>query len=306
MPRPGAPSTLPARLKAAGIRPNRILGQNFLCDGNMLEAIVREAEVETGDVVLEVGCGPGNLTARLAASARRVLAVERDPPLAAFARNALKPCPNARVLEGDALDGTGESLSTPLLSALGEEREWLCVSNLPYGAGARIVLALLDSGIPFRRLVVLLQEEVGGRLTAAPGSGAHGALSLRAAWYARVEKIRRVPPSVFWPAPKVRSTLLRVTPHGAPPTRAFGFAEWSAGLDALFRHPRKQLARGLVLASDGALDLAFARTFLGRLGIEPERRAENLALDEACRLVEAARGEAALAGAFGGRQPSAG
>ncbi len=298
MTRPGAPPTLPARLKEAGIRPNRLLGQNFLCDGNMLEAIVREAQVGPGDAVLEVGCGPGNLTARLAATARRVLAVERDPPLAAFARSALKVHPNAEVMEGDALDDTGESLSVPLREALGAERNWLCVSNLPYGAGARIVLALLDSGVSFRRLVVMLQEEVGGRLTAAPGSGAHGALSLRAAWYAKVEKIRRVPPSVFWPPPKVRSTLLRVTPHGTPPTRKFGFTEWSAGLDALFRHPRKQLARGLVMASQGALDLAGTRAFLGRLGIGPERRAEALSVDEACRLVASARAEPCLAEAY--------
>lgn len=294
---PPARDTLPARLKAAGIRPNRLLGQNFLCDGNMLEAIVRMGEISPGDAVLEIGCGPGNLTSRIAPHARRVLAVERDPALATFARAALAGAPNVEILEGDALDGTGESLSPALRERLAREPSWVCLSNLPYGAGARILLSLLDAGIPFSRLVVMLQDDVGERLTAAPGERENGALTLRAAWYASVERGRRVPASVFWPPPAVRSVLLRVTPRTARPSSRLTFAQFSRGLDAIFRHPRKQLARTIVMQADG-WDLARAESFLRSAGAEPRARPQDLDPAGAARLVEAALSEPALAESF--------
>src|SRR5262245_35871651 len=204
-------------LDARGIRPKNKLGQNFLIDLNLLDLILRSAELANDDVVLEVGCGTGTLTGRLAEAAGAVVAVEIDADFFALTRELLVNQAHIQVLHADALRNKNE-MNPAVLAALEEVRransctKLKLVANLPYVVATPVICNLLLAKHEIERMVVTVQWEIAERMLARPGEKAHGALAVLVQSLADVEVVRRLAPAVFWPRPKVDSAILKIVP----------------------------------------------------------------------------------------------
>lgn len=235
------------------------LGQNFLADPNLLDAIVRDAELEPADVVLEVGAGEGVLTERLAVVAAHVHTVEIDrklgPVLATLAAR-----PEVSLHWGDAmkLDLAGFE---PAPSAV--------VANLPYSIATPLILRTIEDLPGVSRWTVMVQREIADRLRAAPGSRIYGSPSVQAQLACEVKLLRTVDPAVFRPRPRVESAILRLRRTGA----GAGAATREL-VRAAFAHRRKSLARSLEHVRPGSLSAT--RDALRELGIAEDARAEAL------------------------------
>ncbi|MGI9020260.1 MAG: 16S rRNA (adenine(1518)-N(6)/adenine(1519)-N(6))-dimethyltransferase RsmA [Solirubrobacterales bacterium] len=244
------------------------LGQNFLADSNLLDAIVEGAGILADDVVLEVGGGEGVLTRRLAERAARVYVIELDrrlaDPLGALAADA----GNVELLWGDAmrLDLAGLDPSPTRM-----------VANLPYSIATPLLLRTVAELPAVAAWTVMVQREIADRLRAAPGSRTYGAPSVLVQIACEVKLLRAVDPAVFTPRPRVESALLgmRRTGPGADP----GVARL---VRAAFAHRRKTLAASVELA--GLASRRQARVALEHAGLDPAARAEALAPGEFLRL----------------------
>lgn len=249
------------------------LGQNFLADPNLLEAIVRDAELAPEDVVLEVGAGEGVLSERLAAAAAHLHTVEIDRGL----EQVLAPIaalPNVDLHWGDAMRLD--------LAAL-EPAPTAMVANLPYSVATPLILRTIEELPSLRRWTVMVQREIADRLRAGPGSRVYGSPSAVAQLACEVEMLRAVDPAVFKPRPRVESAILRLRRTGSSadaPTRAL--------IRAAFAHRRKSLARSLEHARPGSL--APAREALAELGLPEDARAETLSPQQFAALSAKLRG----------------
>jgi len=264
------------RMRQFGIRPNRELGQNFLIDSNLLDVIGRAAELQAGDVVLEVGGGLGVLSEYLAARAGQVHVVELDRRLEPALRDALDPHPNASLHFGDAvrLD----------LAAL-DPQPTKVVANLPYGVAATVILRTVELLPEVTRWVAMVQREVGERFAAGPGTGAYGVPSVLAQLACDVRVLRPVSRRVFHPVPNVDSVLVGLTRTGPAPD-----PELRRLVQQGFAHRRKALARSLSHAPGAAADVRErARTALEAIGKPADARAESLGPSEWRRLFERLR-----------------
>ena len=200
-----------------GIRPSRRLGQNFVIDAGTVTRITALAGLGADDVVLEVGPGFGSLTLPLLGAARRVLAIEVDPALAAeLPRTVADRAPDLAgrldVLTADAAR----------VRELPGEPPTALVANLPYNAAVPVMLHLLAVLPSLRRGLVMVQAEVADRMSAPPGSRVYGVPSVKLAWYADVRQAGRVPRSVFWPVPRVDSGLVAFTRRERPADQGDG------------------------------------------------------------------------------------
>ncbi len=242
----------------------RELGQNFLIDRNILDVIGRLAEVSEADVVLEVGGGPGILSAYLAPRVAHLHVVEVDARLRERLSGELASFDNVSLHIGDAVQLD--------LSALAPAPSKM-VANLPYGVAATVVLRTIAELPSLGQWVVMVQREVGERFAAAPGTPAYGVPSVLAQLACAVRVLRPVSRSVFRPVPNVDSVLLglrRTGPAASP--------EVSAVVHGAFAHRRKALAGSLALAGGFSPDVrARARAALTALGHPPDERAERLA-----------------------------
>ena len=241
-----------------------------------------DAGIGEGDRVLEVGPGLGSLTVALAATGAEVLAVELDRALVPALQEVLAPFPRVRLEVGDALRMDWDAA----LPA----GDWRMVSNLPYNVAVPLLMDMLDRAPRISEYLVMVQREVGERLTAQPGEDAYGAASVRVAYRARAELVRRVPADVFWPRPKVESVTVRLTPRPAPVDvdRAALFRVVDEG----FAERRKTMRNALRRLG---LDGPSAERVLADNGLEPDVRAERLGLPEFARIAEALRREGVLA-----------
>ena len=262
-----------------GPRPKKRFGQHFLVSPRILAGIVRLAELDPDDVVLEIGAGTGILTEALANQVGRVLALELDRDLIAPLRQRFAERPQVEIIHADALSFDLDQLPAPLK----------VVANLPYGTAVAILTRLLVQRSRLRCAVVMLQREVAERLYARPGTKAYGSLTLLAHWYATVDKGFHVPPSAFSPPPKVMSTVVRISPHSTPPVAVQDEAWLFRVIHAAFAQRRKTLTNTLRLAFP-PIDPALLRHTLENSGIAPTRRGETLTLDEFARLSDALQG----------------
>ena len=272
------PRALRTVLRRHGVRAATSLGQRFLVDRAVLRDIVEAAELSAEDDVLEVGPGPGVLTAELAALARSVIAVEIDERMIPVLRDTLSAHENVTIVRADALEVD--------LFALAERRPTRIVANVPY----QITTPLLERFIGDDRrpplIVVLVQEEVARRMVATSASGKErGYLSVFVQSFAEARIVRRVPASAFRPAPKVGSAVVALRTHARP---AFAPLERHAFLrfvSDVFRHRRKQL-RG-ALGHEAGVAPERAEAALGECGIDATRRAEELTLAQWVALARA-------------------
>jgi 16S rRNA (adenine1518-N6/adenine1519-N6)-dimethyltransferase len=239
------------------------LGQNFLADPNLLDAIVRDAELAPDDVVLEVGAGEGVLTERLAVAAALVHSVEIDRGLEP-ALSAIAELPNVSLHWGDAMKLDLTDLE-PAPTAM--------VANLPYSVATPLILRTIEQLPSLRRWTVMVQREIADRLRAPAGNRTYGSPSVVAQLACEVELIRKVDPAVFRPRPRVDSAILSLRRTGRGADEATRLL-----VRAAFAHRRKSLARSLEHGRKGAL--APARAALAELGLPEDARAESLAPQE--------------------------
>ncbi|MFW5856911.1 MAG: 16S rRNA (adenine(1518)-N(6)/adenine(1519)-N(6))-dimethyltransferase RsmA [Planctomycetota bacterium] len=284
---------LQTRFAEYGIRPNRRLGQNFLLDRNAVLAICRDAEVFALDTVLEIGPGSGLLTTALAATGAAVLSVEIDRALAALVRNETAAHPNVEIREGDILAGK-HALDPAVLdriAAIHADRpggSLLCVSNLPYCIASPFVANLCQNGLPWARAVFLVQREEAERFAADPGTGQYGSLSVVSQLAAdEVRVLRSMPPTVFWPRPRVQSSVVRLRFRSPEIRTAVPWRALRRVTSAIFAARRKKLRNALAAlypkGESGAAD-----ALLARAGFSPDRRGETLSPDELVSLAETA------------------
>jgi 16S rRNA (adenine1518-N6/adenine1519-N6)-dimethyltransferase len=287
-------SYLARRFSEAGIRLNTRHGQNFLIDLNLMRLIVERAELSPSDVVLEVGTGTGALTALMASSVAAVVTVEIDPQLFQLASEELFGFSNVVMLAQDALKNKS-TFDPRLIGALTEQlaagphRHLKLVANLPYSVATPVIANLLSAAVLPESMTVTIQKELADRITAQPGTKDYGALSVWIQSQCRTELVRNLPPTVFWPRPKVTSAILHVTVdqrlRGQLPDPAF-FHDF---VRSLFFHRRKFLRSVLQSALKGRLDKSAIDELLAQTSLRPEGRAEQLDVAAILSLAEAVR-----------------
>jgi 16S rRNA (adenine1518-N6/adenine1519-N6)-dimethyltransferase len=284
-------------LQSRRLIPKSKMGQNFLIDLNLLDLVVRTAELTKDDCVLEVGTGTGSLTGRLADAAGGVFTVELDREFYEMSRHFLAARTNVRQLHGDALAGKNQ-LNPHLLSGwntLTDERKLTrrkLVANLPYAIATPLVSNLILTGIPIERMVVMVQWEVAERMIAAPGTKAYGALAVLLQSVADIDIVRRIAPSNFWPRPEVDSAIVLIKPNATKAARVPDLLKWRAFLRDLYTHRRKNLRQALCGWPSGRRDKGEVDARLARLGMDGSVRAETLDVEQHLWLCAAFQGDA--------------
>jgi 16S rRNA (adenine1518-N6/adenine1519-N6)-dimethyltransferase len=284
-----------ALLAGAGTEPRHRFGQNFMIDQNLVRLVADAGQVAPGDLVIEVGPGTGTLTDELLARGADVVAVEIDRDLAGLLRERFAGNGKFRLIEGDALAGK-HALNAELLEVIrpatsgglaeaptGESgtvgRGVKLVANLPYNIASPLVIELLMAGVDLLAFVV--QKEVGDRLKGREGSDDYGPLSVMAQMLSRVEVLRKLPPGAFWPAPKIDSSLVRMVRADRLGPRANAFSRF---VHHVFSARRKTLRKALERAD------VDADAVVAELGLDPQRRAEELPPETFLAMFEASGG----------------
>lgn len=261
-----------------GLSPRKALAQHFLTSTRILRRIADAVDVSPDESVIEVGAGLGGLTAELAARAARVVAIELDEKLARYLRGRFRR-ENVAVVQGDAL-----ALSPfDALSRAGESGPYVIAGNLPYSIAQPLLRHFLEAQPPPQRLVVMVQAEVAESIVAEPGKMSLLAVSVQL--YGEARLLFRVPPTAFYPPPKVRSAVVRidVANHpraGVDDTEAF-FRVVRAGFSARRKQLRNALANGLHIDPASVTDL------LAAAGIDPTLRPQALPLEAWAAFVRA-------------------
>lgn len=265
---------------ALELTPTKRHGQNFVIDPNTVRRIVRLAELDPDDVVVEVGPGLGSLTLGLLDACAAVLAIEIDGRLAAQLPTTMRRHdPNL----ADKLTVVSADALTIDLAALPEPQPTAFVANLPYNVAVPIVLRLLADLPAVSKGLVMVQLEVAARLAAQPGSRTYGVPSVKMQWFGSVESVGTVGPKVFWPQPRVDSGLVRFV-RGAPPECRSTRADVFSCIDAGFSQRRKKLRSAL---SSWAGGLSEADEVIRMAGIDPAARGEDLTVAEFAAIADA-------------------
>src|SRR5699024_1924511 len=270
--------------EAAGIRPSKQRGQNFVMDPNTVRTIVSRAGIAPGQAVLEIGPGLGSLTLGLLEARAAVIAVELDRGLAELLPLTLRARGVAeerfRLVHADAL----QVAELPTLPQAGEPTA--LVANLPYNVATPILLTMLERFASLRSALVMVQSEVVDRLTAGPGSRTYGAPSVKTAWYGRAVQAGRISRQIFWPVPNVDSALVELVRHERPLGTDEERREVFAVVDAAFAQRRKTLRAAL---AGWAGTATRSEQILREAGIAPGARGETLGIEEFRAIAGAAR-----------------
>ncbi len=256
------------------LRPSR--GQHALVSARILETVLRAAEVGPQDVVLEIGAGLGTLTVALARTGARVLAVEVDGRFVPLLRAVCGPFPRVRIIHADAM-GLGPAMLPTAATKV--------VANLPYSIASPLLINLLEARIG-RRLVVMVQDEVAGRIVARPGGKTYGLLSVAVQAYAVPRVVARVPRSAFYPAPQVRSAIVRLDVRDELPLPRERMPDLMAVVRASFGQRRKMLRSSLQRINNRRLPAGTVEAACQAAGVDPRRRGEDLTVAEFARLAQ--------------------
>lgn len=264
------------------VTPTKKLGQNFVTDPNTIRRIVAAAKLDGSETVVEIGPGLGSLTLGLLEEAKRVIAVEIDPKMAAELESTIAkraPGTDFTLVRDDALKIKSLPIEPTAL-----------VANLPYNVSVPVLLHFLELFASIEKGLVLVQAEVAHRLAAEPGSKVYGVPSVKLAWYADSNLAGNIGRNIFWPAPNVDSALVyfskRKQSLGDESLRLATFAV----VDNAFAQRRKTLRQAL---AEWAGSAAQAEEILKRAGIDPQARGEALDVHDFVKIAQAARGEVA-------------
>ncbi len=271
------PSAEPWAEKETYRRPHKRWGQNFLTNRAVLQHILEAAELTPNDDVIEVGPGRGMLTRDLVAHAGRVLAVEVDYALVFDLKRDLAGHENIAIVQGDILAYTPEQLLPLFPNA--EQRppqSYSVVANLPYNIAAPTLRLFLETPRQPKRLVVMVQYEVGQNIVAAPGE--MSLLSVAVQYFGQPRLVAKVLPSSFTPSPKVDSAIIRIDTYSTPPVEVPSTEALFSTVRAGFTAPRKQIRNGF--AQGLGIATAEAQALLEQALIDPSRRAQTLTLEE--------------------------
>ncbi|HEX6288531.1 MAG TPA: 16S rRNA (adenine(1518)-N(6)/adenine(1519)-N(6))-dimethyltransferase RsmA [Herpetosiphonaceae bacterium] len=285
------PYITPGRVRAAlntlDLRPSKDLGQNFLVDPHVLQQIVDAAELSRDDTVIEVGPGLGVLTYELVQRAGRVMAIELDKRLAARLRGEFVGTPNLTVIQADVMKVDPAAV---LGGARANPPVYKVVANLPYQITSAIIRHFLEVTPAPETLVIMVQWEVAQRIVARPPNMSVLAHSVQI--YADAEIVTRVPAASFVPAPKVDSAVLRLRRRPQPLVVVDNVDALFRTIKAGFLQARKKLSNALPsgLASMGIkIEKDAALRVLTAAGIDPDRRAETLTLEDWARVHQGVR-----------------
>jgi len=267
-----------AQLARWGLRPKKRFGQNFLMDAKAAQRIARlcVSGSEAGSPVLEIGAGTGALTHALVEAGADVSALEIDRDLVDVLR-ARDDLGAARIVEADAM--------TFDYAAYAGRSPWRVAGNLPYNVATPLIMQLVGMELGPESLTVMIQKDVADRLAAQPGTPAYGSLSVAVQYAMHVERAFTLGPNAFYPAPNVRSTVVRLVRRAEPAARPRDVALFEKVVRGAFAYRRKTLANSLMLA------LGFERERVVRAleacALAPEERGERLSLDDFARLADA-------------------
>jgi 16S rRNA (adenine1518-N6/adenine1519-N6)-dimethyltransferase len=276
------------------LHPKNKLGQNFLIDLNLVDFIVRSADLTRADLALEIGSGTGSLTAKLAEAAGSVLSVEIDPAFYALAMETAHGHDNVCFLNADALKNKNQ-MNPDVLASLAELKEKYrpqrvkLVANLPYAVATPVITNLLIAGVPLERMVVTVQWEIAEKLIARPSTKDYGALAVLVQSLADVEILRKLPPTVFWPRPQVESGIVRIHPNAEKREQVADVQRFRYFLRDLYSHRRKNLRGGLISVTGHQHEKAIVDAKLAELGYKGTERAEQLSIAQHLELCDAFR-----------------
>jgi 16S rRNA (adenine1518-N6/adenine1519-N6)-dimethyltransferase len=275
-----------------GIKPKNKLGQNFLIDLNLLDLLLRAAELTRDDLVLEVGSGTGSLTARLIEQAGAVVSVEVDPAFSALTAEEIGPRDCVALLSVDVLKNKNK-LNPAVTSAVEDlarrrgTRRVKLVANLPYVVAVPVLSNLLIGPLAVERMVATVQWEIAERMLAMPGSKEYGALAVLVQSLADVDLVRRLSPKVFWPRPRVDSAIARIVPNDAKRRQVGDPLRWRIFLRDLYAHRRKNLRGALFALPKRERSKSEIDARLAEMGIDGSLRAEALDVEQHLRLCAA-------------------
>ena len=255
--------------KRFDIKMSKKLGQNFLIKRGIVDEIVKAANLQEGEPVLEIGPGIGTLTQGLAQSGANVTAIELDTRLLEVLDTTLAQYSNVTIVHGDVL-----KLDVPSIM---NNEPFKVVANLPYYITTPIIMSLLESRLPIERLVVMVQKEVALRMVAKPGTKDYGALSVAVQYYTKPDIVLDVPPKSFLPAPAVTSSVIRCVLRDKPPVDVIDEKLFFRVVKAGFAQRRKTFANTMKttgLSKDRIEEL------LAKANIDGQRRGETFTLQE--------------------------
>lgn len=258
-------------------------GQNFLIDSHVLDKIVSAAGITKDDFVLEIGPGIGTMTQYLAASARKVFAVEIDKALIPILEDTLKEFDNVQVINQDILKVDIKKLA----EEHNDGKPIKVVANLPYYITTPIIMGLFESQVPIDSITVMVQKEVADRMKVGPGTKDYGALSLAVQYYAEPYIVANVPPNCFMPRPKVGSAVIRLTRHEKPPVEAADEKLMFRLIRASFNQRRKTLANGLNNSPELSYSKEEIQQTIEKCGFKAGIRGEALTLEDFAQLANA-------------------
>ncbi len=268
---------VPSTLKHYGIRPIKMRGQHFLINDAISHRIVNAASLSKDSVVLEIGAGSGALTRFLTAAAGHVIAIEIDNKLVHLLNCEYESCENLTIVNQNVLD-----LDMTALAATHQTEMFTVVSNLPYNITGPVLDLFITHRKVIKQAIIMVQNEVGTRLVATPGTKAYGILSIVMPYYFQIESLFRVAGGNFIPRPEVESVVLRLTPLAEPhvvlkdPSGLFRFVKDT------FQQRRKMLHHAVNRHAPGAVEQIARQT-----GIDLRRRGETLTLAEFAELANA-------------------
>ena len=274
--------TSPAVLmKAWKLYPKKQLGQNFLADANMAQAIVAYAGLAADDVVLEIGAGLGSLTLPLARQALKVIAIEKDRRLVELLGTEIIAAglDNVSLVEKDILKVDIASLART------ENKDLVVVGNVPYNISSQIMVQIIKARACIKKSVLMFQKELAQRIMAPPGTKAYGRISVMVQYCAKVRVLTEVKANLFFPKPNIDSLVLSVEFDPGTGKQARDETFLFNVIKAAFSKRRKTLRNSLTGFIPG-FDAKVSANALEEAGIDPVRRAETLTVDEFVRLAD--------------------
>ena len=279
----GTPSATKEIINKYSFAFQKKFGQNFLIDSNVLESIIRGAEITKDDFVLEIGPGIGTMTQYLCEAARQVVAVEIDKMLIPILEDTLSEYDNVEVINQDVLKVDIKSLAEEKNNG----KPIKVVANLPYYITTPIIMGLFESGVPIDSITIMVQKEVADRMQTGPGSKDYGALSLAVQYYATAKVILNVSATCFMPRPNVDSAVIKLTRHKEPTVNVADEKLMFKIIRASFNQRRKTLVNGLKNSQELSFSKEQIVKAIEKIGKPETIRGEALTLEEFAELANA-------------------
>lgn len=279
----GTPSATKEIINKYSFAFQKKFGQNFLIDSNVLESIIRGAEITKDDFVLEIGPGIGTMTQYLCEAARQVVAVEIDKMLIPILEDTLSEYDNVEVINQDVLKVDIKSLAEEKNNG----KPIKVVANLPYYITTPIIMELFESGVPIDSITIMVQKEVADRMQTGPGSKDYGALSLAVQYYATAKVILNVSATCFMPRPNVDSAVIKLTRHKEPTVNVADEKLMFKIIRASFNQRRKTLVNGLKNSPELSFSKEQIVKAIEKIGKPETIRGEALTLEEFAELANA-------------------